>query len=57
MIVSVERVSDPKMWYATEVGKVFEVIVKGGTEYVVRDTEGYLNIIKTEDAKEVNDVS
>ena len=57
MIVSVERSSDPKMWYATEVGKVFEVIVKGGTEYVVRDTEGYLNIIKKEDAKEINDVS
>jgi hypothetical protein len=57
MIVSVERVSDPKMWYATEVGKVFEVIVKGGTEYVVRDSEGYLNIILREDAKEINDVS
>jgi hypothetical protein len=57
MIVSVERASDPKYWYATEVGKVFEVIVKGGTEYVVRDSEGYLNIIKTEDAKEINDVS
>jgi hypothetical protein len=57
MIVHVTQASDPKMWYATEVGKVFEVIVKGGTEYVVRDTEGYLNIILREDAKEINDVS
>ena len=57
MIVSVERASDPKMWYATEVGKVFEVVVKDSYEYVVRDTEGYLNIILREDAKEINDVS
>ena len=56
MIVSVERASDPKVWYATEVGKVFEVIVKAKHEYVVRDTEGYLNIIFKEDAKEINDV-
>lgn len=57
MIVSVERASDPKVWYATEVGKVFEVIVKAKHEYVVRDTEGYLNVIFKEDAKEINDVS
>ena len=57
MIVSVERASDPKMWYATEVGKVFEVVVKDSYEYVVRDSEGYLNIILREDAKEISDAS
>lgn len=54
MIVHVTKASDPKYWYATEVGKVFEVIVEDKTEYVVRDTEGYLNIIKKEDAKVIN---
>lgn len=55
MMALVERASDPKMWYATEVGKVFEVLIKSATEYVVRDKEGYLNIIKKEDAKEISD--
>jgi hypothetical protein len=54
MVISIERVSDPKMWYATEVGKVFDVLIKGAAEYVVRDKEGYLNVVRKEDAKEIN---
>jgi hypothetical protein len=54
--VTIQIVSykDHKFWYANSVDNLYDVIVQGADEYVVRDNEGYLNIVLKEDAEVVN---
>ena len=55
MMIYIVRAKDPKFWYANSIGgRLYTVIVEGADEYVVRDNEGYLNIILKEDAEVVN---
>lgn len=49
MMVRVLRSSDPQFWYAKYIGEEFGVIRRWKDEYVVREPEGYLNIIKIKD--------
>ena len=51
MIIEVKSAKDSKFWYANSIGKTYVVLTHGATEYVVRDNEGYLNIVLKEDSR------
>jgi hypothetical protein len=50
MTIQIVSYKDHKFWYANSVGKTYTVLTQGADEYVVRDNEGYLNIVLKEDA-------
>jgi hypothetical protein len=55
MMIYIKSAKDHKFWYANSIGgRLYSVIVEGKDEYVVRDNEGYLNIVLKEDAEVVN---
>ena len=55
MMIYIVRAKDPKFWYANSIGgRIYTVIVEGKDEYVVRDNEGYLNIVLKEDSRVVD---
>jgi hypothetical protein len=55
MTIYIKSAKDPKFWYANSIGgRLYSVIVEGKDEYVVRDNEGYLNIVLKEDAEVVD---
>jgi hypothetical protein len=51
MIIEVKSAKDSKFWYANSIGRAYVVFTQGATEYVVRDNEGYLNIVLKEDSR------
>jgi hypothetical protein len=51
MTIQIVSYKDPKFWYANSIHNSYSVIVEGKDEYVVRDNEGYLNIVLKEDAE------
>ncbi len=57
MKIQVTQVSDKMYWYAHYVGKLFTVkyLDSISGEYIVRDNEGYLNVIKQQDCKPVKE--
>jgi hypothetical protein len=54
MMIYIKSAKDHKFWYANSIHNSYSVIVEGKDEYVVRDNEGYLNIVLKEDAEVVN---
>jgi hypothetical protein len=54
MMIYIKSAKDHKFWYANSIGKLYSVIVQGKDEYVVRDNEGYLNIVLKEDVEVFN---
>jgi hypothetical protein len=54
MTIQIVSYKDHKFWYAHSVDNLYDVIVEGKDEYVVRDNEGYLNIVLKEDSRVVN---
>ena len=54
MMIYIKSAKDHKFWYANSIGKTYVVLTHGTTEYVVRDNEGYLNIVLKEDAEVVD---
>ena len=52
MKVCVNRCSNPSFWYYDNVGSVYRVICYYAEDkvFLVRDNEGYLNIINKDDA-------
>lgn len=57
MHVIVRKSSDPAYWYSRNIGAVFKVLFldSKSEEYVVRDYDGFLNIIKEQDCEVVRD--
>jgi hypothetical protein len=51
MKIRIKSAKDSKFWYANSVGRAYYAVVEGKDEYVVRDNEGYLNIVLKEDAE------
>ena len=55
MMIYIKSAKDHKFWYANSIGgRLYTVIVEGKDEYVVRDNEGYLNIVLKEDSEVVD---
>ena len=54
MKICIKSAKDHKFWYANSMLRSYDVIVEGKDEYVVRDNEGYLNIVLKEDAEVVD---
>jgi len=54
MRIYIKSAKDFKFWYANSMHNCYRVIVEGKDEYVVRDNEGYLNIVLKEDARVIN---
>ena len=54
MRIYIKSAKDHKFWYANSLGNTYAIIVENKDEYVVRDNEGYLNIVLKEDAEVVD---
>jgi hypothetical protein len=54
MTIQIVSYKDHKFWYAYSVDNLYDVIAEGKDEYVVRDNEGYLNIVLKEDSRVVD---
>lgn len=55
MNVKIVGCRDTQMWYKNHIGLVCSVIGEDPKDYVVRQPEGYLNIVKKEDAEVTED--
>lgn len=51
MRVIIKRCSDPFYWYADKIGCEWNVRRDCGDEYIVRASDGFLNIIKKKDCE------
>lgn len=51
MKVKILKSKDQLMWYAKLIGTKWLVLRETTIEYIVRDAQGYLNIIMKEDGK------
>lgn len=51
--LQIEKCSDSLMWYREKVGKLVKFVREDHDTFWSRDTGGYLNIVKLEDAKVV----
>jgi len=52
-IINIIQCKDPMMWYRDCIGKLFPVIKEYEDEYLTRELDGYLNIVRKTDAKVV----
>jgi len=58
MKVKITKCNDRMMWYSSHVGEIYDVhrdCSKDTGEYIVRASDGYLNIIRFQDCIVVND--
>jgi hypothetical protein len=57
MRVKILQTSNPLYWYSKHIGQVFEVRYydKSSEDYVCKDNEGLLNIVRKQDCEEVKD--
>ena len=51
--VKIVKCSDHKMWYADQLDNIYNVKNEGERDFLVRDKNGYWNIILKEDCVEV----
>lgn len=55
MRIKIVGCRDTQMWYKNHIGLVCGVIGEDSKDYVVRQPEGYTNIVKKSDAEVIND--
>ena len=51
--VKIVKCSDHKMWYADQLGNIYDVRNEGERDFLVRAKDGYWNIVLKEDCEEV----
>jgi len=55
MVIEIVKCSDPLFWYDTYIGEKYTVREYDDYDYVVRDSYGFINIIRKVDAKVINE--
>lgn len=51
MLIKITKCCDPMLWYNSHIGEEFATIRLSGEEYLVRASDGYLNIVKIGDCQ------
>lgn len=54
-VLLIEQCSDPQLWYAGLIGRTVPMLQVINEGYLSREPAGYLNIVRREDGRIIND--